>query len=172
MKTLIGLGRCRGWSESSLGAQLLLLVLSCRGSFQYSNEQEHDKSNKMMCPMKTDQPGHLPSLIRVFAVSLKKICGYLITIWAYSEGSDQIGQTLILMWVFAMHKDLRSFCWFCLALAQLKKPPHIKTYKKTCCVLQILGSDLCICASDQIWWSFGCLVCPSFIKNSAIWLFL
>ena len=30
--TLIRLGGCPGWSESSLGAQIILLVLSCRGS--------------------------------------------------------------------------------------------------------------------------------------------
>ena len=32
-KTLIRLGGCPGWSESSLGAQATLFVLSCRGSF-------------------------------------------------------------------------------------------------------------------------------------------
>ena len=32
-KTLIRLGGCLGWSESSLGAQVILLVLSCGGSF-------------------------------------------------------------------------------------------------------------------------------------------
>ena len=31
-KTLIRLGKCPGWSESSLGAQATLLVLSCGGS--------------------------------------------------------------------------------------------------------------------------------------------
>ena len=32
-KTLIRLGWCPGWSESSLGAQVILLVLSCGGSY-------------------------------------------------------------------------------------------------------------------------------------------
>ena len=32
-KTLIRLGGCPGWSESSLGATFILLVLSCRGSY-------------------------------------------------------------------------------------------------------------------------------------------
>ena len=32
-KTLIRLGRCPGWSESSLGAQVIFLVLPCGGSF-------------------------------------------------------------------------------------------------------------------------------------------
>ena len=37
-------------------------------------EPTHDKTNKMACvPSKdSDQPGHLPSLIRVFAVRMKK----------------------------------------------------------------------------------------------------
>ena len=33
VKTLIRLGRCPGWSESSLVAHVILLVLSCSGSF-------------------------------------------------------------------------------------------------------------------------------------------
>ena len=32
-KTLIILGGCPGWSESSLGVHVILLVLSCAGSF-------------------------------------------------------------------------------------------------------------------------------------------
>ena len=32
-KTLIRLGWCPGWSDSSLGAQVILLVLSCSGSY-------------------------------------------------------------------------------------------------------------------------------------------
>ena len=35
-KTLIRLGRCQGWSESSLGAQVILFVLSCGGLYLYS----------------------------------------------------------------------------------------------------------------------------------------
>ena len=35
-KSLIKLGGCPGWSESSLGAQVILLVLSCSGSYFYS----------------------------------------------------------------------------------------------------------------------------------------
>ena len=35
VKTLIRLGGCLGWSESSLGAQVLLLVLSCLCSYYH-----------------------------------------------------------------------------------------------------------------------------------------
>ena len=40
----------------------------------YDNEPPHDKTNKMACGPRedSDQPGHLPSLIRVFAVRMKK----------------------------------------------------------------------------------------------------
>ena len=45
------------------------------------NEPPHDKTNKMFCvPGKdSDQPGHPPGLIRVFAVRMKKhwVLGYL-----------------------------------------------------------------------------------------------
>ena len=38
------------------------------------NEPPHDKTNKMACAPSedSDQPGHSPSLIRVFAVRMKK----------------------------------------------------------------------------------------------------
>ena len=44
------------------------------GTALLTYEPSHDKTNKMECaPSKdSDQPGHLPSLIRVFAVRMKK----------------------------------------------------------------------------------------------------
>ena len=54
------------------------LVLSCLKHHQRNhkipNELPHDKTNKMACvPSKdSDQPGHPPSLIRVFPVCMKK----------------------------------------------------------------------------------------------------
>ena len=43
-------------------------------STQGPNEPPHDKTNKMACAPSedSDQPGHPPSLIRVFAVRMKK----------------------------------------------------------------------------------------------------
>ena len=57
------------------------------------NEPVHDKTNKMTCaPSKdSDQPGHPPSLIRDFAVRVKKP---RVQHWAHSEGSDQTGWML------------------------------------------------------------------------------
>ena len=60
------------------------------------NELPRDKTNKMVyAPSEdSDQPGHLPGLIRVFAVRMKKV-------W-------------VLRWVQS------SFCWFSLEVAQIR----------------------------------------------------
>ena len=62
-------------------------------------EPPHDKTNKVACASSKDsvQPGHPPSLIRVFAVRM----GSLPTQWAHSEDSDQTGQMPRPIWVFA-----------------------------------------------------------------------
>ena len=54
----------------SVVQRLKILFLALNGP----NELHHDKTNKMACAPSedSDQPGHLPSLIRVFAVCLKK----------------------------------------------------------------------------------------------------
>ena len=55
-------------------------------------ESPHDKTNKMTVrPTKTDQPRHVPSLITVFTVCMKKawVLSYPLSA---SEDSDQTGQ--------------------------------------------------------------------------------
>ena len=48
------------------------LVIFTRMSFTQTYEPRHDKTNKMSVrPAKIDQPGHPPSLIKVFAVRMK-----------------------------------------------------------------------------------------------------
>ena len=56
-------------------------------------ESQHDKTNKMTCvPSKdSDQPGHPPSLIRVFSLHGGSI-GSLTTHKVQSEDSDQTGR--------------------------------------------------------------------------------
>ena len=65
------------------------------------NEPPHDKTNKMIfVPSEdSDQPGHPPSLIRVFAVRMKKHWLFTYPL-AHSEDSDQTGQMPRLIWVF------------------------------------------------------------------------
>ena len=94
-KTLIRLGGCPGWSESSLGAHTFCLfchvaliwcmyiiafwqsfAFKCRPNKAFCSlcEPRHDKTNKMACAPSedSDQPGHPACLIRVYAVRMKK----------------------------------------------------------------------------------------------------
>ena len=85
-------------------------------TFGQGNQPPHDKTNKMTCvPSKdSDQPGHPPSLIRVFVVCMKT--QWALNYRAHGEDSDQTGWMPRLIWVFAGHTSL---CWFCHAAAQI-----------------------------------------------------
>ena len=78
----------------------------------------HDKTNKMACgPSKdSDQPGHSPSLIRVFAVRMKKAWVLIYPLSAQrrlkSDWADAQAD-LRLRWAHM------PFCWFCHEAAQL-----------------------------------------------------
>ena len=81
-------------------------------------EPQHDKTNKMACPPSedSDQPGHPPNLIRVFAVRMKKkwVLGYPLSaqrrLW--SDWADAQAD-LNVRWAHM------SFCWFCRAAAHI-----------------------------------------------------
>ena len=78
----------------------------------------HDKTNKMnVRPANSDQPGQPPSLIKVFAVRMKKpwVFSYPLSAqrrlwsdWAYAKAE------LSLRWAHCL-----SFCWFCHFAAHL-----------------------------------------------------
>ena len=79
--------------------RVLYVILTTQGAFllliQY--EPHRDKTNKMACAPSedSDQPGHPPSLIRVFAVRLKTarvLAKDQMLLHANSEGSDQTGR--------------------------------------------------------------------------------
>ena len=59
---------------------------------KFTNEPQHNKTNKMICAPSedSDQPGHPPSLIKIFAVHMKK-AGVLSYPLSVSKGSDQTG---------------------------------------------------------------------------------
>ena len=63
----------------------------------------HDKTNKMACAPSedSDQPGHPPNLIRVFAVrcplSAWRNLGSLATHWAHSEDWSDWGNAILLV---------------------------------------------------------------------------
>ena len=89
-------------------------------------EPPHDKTNKMECvPSEdSDQPGHPPSLIRVFAIRMKKawVCSYPLS---PSKDLDQTGRMPRLIWVFAgcshfvgfVMRWLKFYTIFCLVKA-------------------------------------------------------
>ena len=54
--------------------QFKIGVVGCFASYNHLFEPPHDKTNKMTCAPNedSDQPGHPPSLIRDFALRMKK----------------------------------------------------------------------------------------------------
>ena len=57
-----------------LGVAQIFCLKNLSNCERTTNELQHDKTNKMTCAPSEDldQPGHPPSLIRVFAVCMKK----------------------------------------------------------------------------------------------------
>ena len=83
-------------------------------------EPPHDKTNKMACaPSKdSDQPGHPPSLIRVFAVRMKKawVLSYPLSAqWRHWSDWVDAQADLSISWVH------RGFCRVCPEAAHLFK---------------------------------------------------
>ena len=110
-------------------------------------EPPHDKTNKLIFASSedSDRPGHLPSLIRVFAVRMNKPLS-LATHWAHSEDSSE--------WTDAqadlsIHWAHRSFCWFCHEAARLNWVSWVASFA---CVFQTL-SDLGL-NEIYMWFSF------------------
>ena len=73
-------------------------------------KETNKQTNKMACAPKedSDQPGHPPSLIRVwseFSLSAWRKFGSLPTYWAHIEDYDQTGRMPRLICVFAGCKD-------------------------------------------------------------------
>ena len=85
--------------------------------YKKQNEPPHDKTNKMACAPSedSDQPGHPPSLIRVFAVRMKKS-------WVLSYPLSAQRRLIRLGrcpgWS-EISLDRMPFCWFCHEVAQM-----------------------------------------------------
>ena len=82
-------------------------------------EPQHDKTNNVTCaPSKdSDQPGHPPSLIRVFAVRFMGGSGPKLSL-GRQRRLIRLGRCpadLSLRW------SHRSFCWFCHVAAHLER---------------------------------------------------
>ena len=111
-KTLIRLGACPGWSESSLGAQPhcwfcheaahISRTISTCGSKAKTFEPRHDKTNNVAVrPAKTKISLDIHPVWSESSLSAWRKLGPLTTHWAHSEDSDQTGRMPRLIWVFA-----------------------------------------------------------------------
>ena len=113
-KILIRPKRCPGCCQFSQGAHVICGFSQAPTHLSHSTK----KTNKMTCaPSKdSDQPGHLCSLYRVFAVCSKGNWGTKISsckqrrLW--SDWADTQAD-------LSLHWAHQSFCWFCCALAHL-----------------------------------------------------
>ena len=81
---------------------------------RFLSELPHDKTNKMGCAPSegSDQPRHPPSLIRVFAVHMKKdwVLSYPLSAQRRLGGCPGWSESLL---------GAESFCWFCREVAQI-----------------------------------------------------
>ena len=85
--------------------------------FKVKHEPPHDKTNKMACASSkdSDQPGHPPSLIKVFTVRMKTalVLSYLLSAqWGLWSDWVDAQADLSLGWAHM------PFCWFCHEAAQ------------------------------------------------------
>ena len=106
-------------------SSVLPSLYSCNCS--YKNEPPHDKTNKMACASSkdSDQPGHLHSLIRVFAVRMKKA-------WVLSYPLSAQRRLIRLggcPGCSASSLGAQSFCWVC-QVAQMVQLTHEKWGKR------------------------------------------
>ena len=111
-------------------------------TMQCQYEPPHDKTDKMACAPSedSDQPGHPPSLIRVFTAAWRKL-GPLATHWAHSEYSDQTGRRsesslgahviLLVFWRYCKgfacfgNDSLYFVCWTWVAHKSLSLMSHV-----------------------------------------------
>ena len=105
------------------------------------NEPPQDKTNKMACAPSedSDQPGHPPSLIRVFAVHMKKawVLSYPLSA-QQSDWADALADPN-LRWA---HMPL---CWFCHEAAQMMfGSRYLETVILTLMQIEHCQANLCL----------------------------
>ena len=114
-------------------------------------EQCHDKINRMACTPSedSDQPGHPPSLIRVFAVRIKKAW-----VLSYPSGAQQ---RLWSDWANAqaglsLHWAHRSFCWFCHEEAHIMLAIIMIHGERRLLLLPDTVAVYCMSNNSFLWW--------------------
>ena len=95
VKTLIRLSGCQGWSESSLGAHVILLVLLCGGSNVLSHEKMGLKHHTVCDPSNT----HVQPLNRANSWHCSWSEASSI-VWVNSKGSGETAQAYLSLHFF------------------------------------------------------------------------
>ena len=109
--------------------------------FKTASEPPHDKTNKMACVPSddSDQPGHPPSLIRVFAVCMQKawVLSYLVANLRQKQNS------LTFHWLFSdqiqffTDQNIAVLQPICLVAADKWQIPFTSSLKCTSLILQM-----------------------------------
>ena len=123
-----------------------------RGQNKNIHEPPHDKTNRMaFAPREdSDQTGHPPSLIRVFAVRMKKH-------WVLSYPLSALRRLWsdLVIWVFAGHKG--HFVGFvmrwltCTSFTHPKKLPAHRPNSSTCMYIIYTLLNLCLWSNPVGW---------------------
>ena len=106
-KTQIRLGRCPGWSESSVSTHAILLVLSCWGPIfvvYYSLQNMFSRQTHIGLvsgPAKTQISLAISPVWSASLLSAWRNTGSIANYWAHSQDSDLTGQIPRLIRVFA-----------------------------------------------------------------------
>ena len=92
------------------------LILTDFDTWRGSFEPPHDKTNNMACVPRedSDQPGHMPSLIRVFAVHSVGSWGPKLSSW----GQQRLWSDWVDVQADLSRRAHMPFRWFCHEVAQ------------------------------------------------------
>ena len=110
-----------------------------------SNEPQHDKINKVACAPSedSDQPGQPPSLIRVFAIRMKKA---LVLSYPMSAQRSLWSNWACPGWSESL-LGAHSFCWFCHVVVQ------ILNAGRNCCLVIVIRHKFIVPSSQLQYYS-------------------
>ena len=154
---LIRLGGCPGWSESSLDAQVILLVVLCGSSILIKILKTDNDKDDLSCSM--TKPNDLWASRRLLSASASAQSDLsFLSAWrsiGSSATHECTAKTLIRLRRYIVFVGHTSFCWLCHAVAHfLFRLMNGRHYKYTVCdntsyFSNLLENNLLVPASTQ-----------------------
>ena len=130
-KTLIRLGGCPSWSESSLGAHVILLVLSCAGSWydpKYSYRQVW--ANSVVLDQTTLLKGAVIIIIIIITTVVQLVVSFNSSLqWGISQEyshSDRFDFVFSLRCIDWVRKPLCEPNFLCIFVLRIISGPRVK----------------------------------------------